>query len=140
MLPAAAALRKTNPTETPEPAIAKPADAPADKVVPASKPVEPKPKISAAVRAQEFYNAALVKRRDGKPQDAAALFRQAADLGDANAMQELGESYSNGEGVSKDDLEALRWFLRAAGGGNTSAMLSLGVLYLIRQRRRPAER
>jgi TPR repeat protein len=130
VLPAAAPSVKTTPLEAPEPAIATPAPVPVVEMAPASKPADPKPKVSAAVRAQEFYNAALAKRRDGKPQDAAALFRQAADLGDINAMQELGESYANGEGVSKDDLEAVRWFLRAAGGGNTSAMLSLGVLYL----------
>ena len=88
-------------------------------------------KSSAPFRAQEFYNAALV-RSDARanrrmPQ---RLFRQSADLGDTNAMKELGESYDNGEGVTKDDLEALRWFLRAAGGGNTAAMLSLGGMYL----------
>jgi tRNA A-37 threonylcarbamoyl transferase component Bud32 len=125
VLPAAAPPVEPSPVEVPKLVSAKPADAPADKVVPASKP-----KIPPAVRAQEFYNAALVKLREGKPQDAFTLFRQAADLGDANAMQELGESYANGEGVSKDDLEALRWFLRAAGGGNTTAMLTLGGLYL----------
>jgi tRNA A-37 threonylcarbamoyl transferase component Bud32 len=128
VVPAAAPPVEPTPVEVPKLVSAKPADAPADKadkVVPASKP-----KISPAVRAQEFYNAALVKLREGKPQDAFTLFRQAADLGDANAMQELGESYANGEGVSKDDLEALRWFLRAAGGGNTAAMLTLGGLYL----------
>jgi TPR repeat protein/tRNA A-37 threonylcarbamoyl transferase component Bud32 len=125
VLPAAAPSVKPTLVEVPELVSAKPADAPADKVVPASKP-----KIPPTVRAHEFYNAALVKLREGKPQDAFTLFRQAADLGDANAMQELGESYANGEGVSKDDLEALRWFLRAAGGGNTAAMLTLGGLYL----------
>ncbi len=130
VLPAAAPTIKPTPLGLPELASAQPADVPAEKIVPVSKPVEQKPKISAAVRAQEFYNAGLAKRRDGKPQDAAALFRQAADLGDTNAMLELGESYANGEGISKDDLEALRWFLRAAGGGNTAAMLSLGGMYL----------
>ena len=121
----------TNPTDATEPAIAKPADAPADKVVPASKPVEPKPKISAPVRAQEFYNAALVKLREGKPQDAAALFRQAADLGDANAMQELGESYSNGEGVSQKQIwKHCAGFCARREGETPRAMLSLGVLYL----------
>ena len=129
-LPAAAPTIKPTPLGLPELASARPVDVPAEKIVPISKPVEQKPKISAAVRAQEFYNAGLAKRRDGKPQDAATLFRQAADLGDTNAMQELGESYANGEGISKDDLEALRWFLRAAGGGNTAAMLSLGGMYL----------
>jgi serine/threonine protein kinase len=130
VLPSPPPAAKPTPLGVPELAVAKPLDAPAEKVAPASKPIDPKPKVPTAVRAQELYNAALAKRREGKPEDSAKFFLEAADLGDTNAMQELGESYASGEGVSKDDLEALRWFLRAAGGGNTAAMLSLGGLYL----------
>jgi TPR repeat protein len=115
----------------PELASVKPAVAAAEPEKAAPVPVvEQKPKVTSAVRAQELYKSALAKRHDGKQQDAAALFRQAAGLGDLNAMQELAESYMNGEGVSKDDLEAVRWFRSAAAGGNAAAMLSLGGLYL----------
>jgi serine/threonine protein kinase len=87
--------------------------------------------VPAAFRAQEFYNAALAKRREGKAEDSIGLFRQSADLGDATAMKELGESYNTGEGVAKDSLEAVRWFLRSAAAGNSDAMLALGGLYLL---------
>jgi TPR repeat protein len=93
---------------------------------------DPKQKpLPASFRAQEYYNAAMLKRREGKPEDAIDLFSKSAALGDANAMVELAESYSNGEGVAKNDAEALEWFTLAAKAGNSSAMLSLGGLYLL---------
>jgi TPR repeat protein len=46
-------------------------------------------------------------------------------------MEELAESYSNGEGVAKNDTEAVEWFTLAAKAGNSSAMLTLGGLYLL---------
>jgi serine/threonine protein kinase len=93
---------------------------------------DPKQKpLPASFRAQEYYNAAMLKRREGKPEDAIDLFSKSAALGDANAMEELAESYSNGEGVAKNDAEALEWFTLAAKAGNSSAMLSLGGLYLL---------
>jgi serine/threonine protein kinase len=93
---------------------------------------DPKQKpLPASFRAQEYYNAAMLKRREGKPEDAIDLFSKSAALGDANAMEELAESYSNGEGVAKNDAEAVEWFTLAAKAGNSSAMLSLGGLYLL---------
>jgi serine/threonine protein kinase len=89
----------------------------------------PAAKVPDSFRAQEFYNAAMAKRREGKSEDAAALLRQSADLGDTNAMQELGECYRTGDGVPKQGLEAERWFLRASVAGNSAAMVSLGALY-----------
>jgi TPR repeat protein len=93
---------------------------------------DPKQKpLPASFRAQEYYNAAMLKRREGKPEDAIDLFSKSAALGDANAMEELAESYSNGEGVAKNDAEAVEWFTLAAKAGNSSAMLTLGGLYLL---------
>src|SRR5580658_3539518 len=93
---------------------------------------DPKQKpLPASFRAQEYYNAAMLKRREGKPEDAIDLFSKSAALGDANAMEELAESYSNGEGVAKNDTEAVEWFTLAAKAGNSSAMLTLGGLYLL---------
>ena len=48
----------------------------------------------------------MAKRREGKAEEAAALLRESADLGDANAMQELGECYRTGDGVAKQGLQA----------------------------------
>jgi len=82
-------------------------------------------------RAQDLYTQALDKRAEHKPDQAAELFRQAAEVGNADAMEELGESYRTGEGVTQSGLEAERWFLRAAVIGNSNAMVSLGGLYLL---------
>ena len=123
------------PTATPSPE--KPAPAVAHDVAPPepapveAKPAAPKAKVPDSVRAQEILNTALTDRHEGKPEEAARLFRQAADLGSANAMKELGEIYSNGEGVPKDDLAALQWFLHAEAAGNSDAMLSLAGMYLL---------
>jgi serine/threonine protein kinase len=124
----------------PVPAIEKPATLKAEQPsAPAAstKPpldLTPDPKqkpLPASFRAQEYYNAAMLKRREGKPEDAIDLFSKSAALGDANAMEELAESYSNGEGVAKNDAEAVEWFTLAAKAGSSSAMLSLGGLYLL---------
>lgn len=91
--------------------------------------LKPKPVIPVSKRAQQFYRSALEKRAHGKPEEAFALFRQAAALGDANAMEEMAESYSAGEGVPKDGLAALQWFMYAEAAGNSEAMVQLGALY-----------
>lgn len=96
----------------------------------ASVEVQPKP-IPPSIRARELYNAGLAKRRDGRLSEAAALFRQAADLGNASAMAELGESYRVGEGVTQDDGEALRWLRRAADAGSSFGMVCLGAMYFL---------
>ncbi|MGD0133517.1 MAG: protein kinase [Bryobacteraceae bacterium] len=124
----------------PAPAIEKPAtlkaEQPSAPAASTAPPLDltPDPKqkpLPASFRAQEYYNAAMLKRREGKPEDAIDLFSKSAALGDANAMEELAESYSNGEGVAKNDAEAVEWFTLAAKAGNSSAMLTLGGLYLL---------
>jgi TPR repeat protein len=45
----------------------------------------------------------------------------AADKEDAGAMYDLGFMYENGNGVSKDPAEALRWYQKAADLGNEDA-------------------
>jgi TPR repeat protein len=46
--------------------------------------------------------------------EALRLFRQAADLGDPQAMINIGVMYQHGQAVRKDGAEAARWFSRAA--------------------------
>lgn len=96
---------------------------------PARSAPAPQGKVPDSFRAHEFYNAAMVKRREGKAEDAVELLRESAELGDAEAMEELGECYRTGDGVSKQGLEAEQWFIRAAVAGNSAAMVSLGALY-----------
>jgi len=52
-----------------------------------------------------------------------------AEAGDASAQRMLGRMYRDGDGVSLDDLESLRWFKLAAEQGDVSAQLALGQMY-----------
>ena len=62
-------------------------------------------------------------------QDDLDTVRQAADQGDAEAQYNLGVIYNNGEGVPKDDAEAVRWFQLAAEQGYAKAQFELGYKY-----------
>lgn len=53
----------------------------------------------------------------------------AARHGDSDAQFYLGVSYADGEGVTKDEREAARWYQTAAEGGHLDAQNSLGVCY-----------
>jgi TPR repeat protein len=46
--------------------------------------------------------------------EAMRFFRKAADLGDTQAMSNIGVMYDNGEGVPKNAAEAARWYKKAA--------------------------
>ena len=56
-------------------------------------------------------------------------FRKAAEQGDAGAQFILGGMYARGEGVAKDDAEAVKWFRSAAAQGHATAQNNLGVMY-----------
>ena len=49
--------------------------------------------------------------------------------GDANAQNNLGIMYINGEGVPQDYAEAAQWYRLAADQGHTNAQFILGVMY-----------
>ena len=55
--------------------------------------------------------------------------RKLADRGDADAQWQIGVRYHNGEGVSRDDVQAMQWFLRAAEQGHVIAQATLGAYY-----------
>ncbi len=52
-----------------------------------------------------------------------------ADRGDADAQWQMGVRYHNGEGVPRDDAQAMQWFLRAAEQGHVIAQATLGAYY-----------
>ena len=52
-----------------------------------------------------------------------------AEQGDAKAQTNLGYAYYNGEGVAKDQGEAVRWYRMAAEQGNADAQIRLGFAY-----------
>ncbi|MGB8064401.1 MAG: GAF domain-containing protein [Candidatus Sulfotelmatobacter sp.] len=55
--------------------------------------------------------------------------RQMAEKGDPAAQNALGLRYAIGDGVKLNEVEAVRWFNRAARQGNVSAQSKLGSLY-----------
>ena len=61
--------------------------------------------------------------RDNKDYaEAMRLYRQAAAIGDAAAMNHIGRLYQNGWGVAADYGEAMRWYRLAAEKGDAAAM------------------
>ncbi|WP_408591282.1 hypothetical protein [Novosphingobium sp.] len=56
-------------------------------------------------------------------------YLQAAAMGYAAAMYNLGVLYENGQGVPQDYVQARRWYAQAAAKGDAVAMYNLGVLY-----------
>jgi TPR repeat protein len=48
---------------------------------------------------------------------------------DTAAMNVLGNMFSAGVGVSRDDMAAFRWHMRAARRGNADAMNAVGIAY-----------
>ena len=59
----------------------------------------------------------------------AADYRADAEKGDAEAQFFLALCYANGEGVSKNMAEAVKWWRKAAEKGNAKAQFSLAVCY-----------
>ena len=59
---------------------------------------------------------------------AASYFRKAADQGFAEAQNNLGVLYANGDGVKKDPKEARKWFDKAAAQGHPGAQRNLEML------------
>ena len=58
-----------------------------------------------------------------------ALLRPLAERGDPGAQIELGSMYGLGQGVPRDDVEAVGWFRKAADQGNAEAQDNLGITY-----------
>src|SRR6185436_12213603 len=56
-------------------------------------------------------------------------FQTRAGKGDADAQFNLGLCYRKGEGVSKDDRKAAKWFVKAAEQNHAEAQLYLGFCY-----------
>ena len=55
--------------------------------------------------------------------------KQSAEQGDADAQFNLGYAYALGNGVPKDDVEALKWYRKAAEQGHADAQCKLGIAY-----------
>ncbi len=64
----------------------------------------------------------------GEHAEAAAIWRNLAEKGDADAAFNLGQAFRLGRGVPADSTQAKRWFERAATRGHVDAQVSLGLL------------
>ena len=62
-------------------------------------------------------------------EDDVESIRLHAQQGNAVAQLTLGFMYANGQGVSRDDTEAAKWYGMAAEQGHVGAQLSLGIIY-----------
>ena len=54
-----------------------------------------------------------------------------AEFGDAESQYQVGQSYSIGDGVEKDDEEAVDWYRKAAQNGHAEAMYELAECYYL---------
>jgi TPR repeat protein len=69
----------------------------------------------------EPFEDAAAAYANGDYATALQLFRPLADQGMARAPTILGVMYATGQGVSKSDTEAMRWYRLAADQGNAGA-------------------
>jgi len=56
-------------------------------------------------------------------------YRKAAEQGDAEAQNNLGVMYANGQRVPKNEAKAAEWFQKAAEQGYVDAQFNLGIVY-----------
>jgi hypothetical protein len=100
------------------------------------KRISPEASQRSSVKAAEA--ASTVSRQSSADQRSADQRAQARSLpelrklagqGDADAQWQMGVRYHNGEGVPRDDVQAMQWFLRAAEQGHVTAQATLGAYY-----------
>jgi len=66
---------------------------------------------------------------EAKPEPYSAELVKKAEAGDGKAQFDLGVCYFEGEGVVKDEQEAVKWYKKAAEQGFAVAQWTLGVCY-----------
>ncbi|GAB2789746.1 hypothetical protein GCM10027040_15020 [Halomonas shantousis] len=77
----------------------------------------------------EAYAEGMAAYDSGEYGKALDLVRSMAEQGDARAQYSLGIMYARGQGVSRDDAEAIKWYRKAAQQGLTDAQYALGTQY-----------
>ncbi|QLB40550.1 tetratricopeptide repeat protein [Mannheimia pernigra] len=63
--------------------------------------------------------------------DQVANLIRLAEQGISEAQYNLGQMYRRGEGVAKNDKQAVYWYQKAAEQGNTDAQYNLGSMYYV---------
>lgn len=83
--------------------------------------------IQSVVREADNYRDGVDVVRDEAR--AAELYGEAARMGDARAMHQLGLLYWDGRGVEQDEMRAVLFFRDAVARSYAPAMTSLGIAY-----------
>ncbi len=84
------------------------------------------------VEAEKYYTQALSYYDRQFYIQAVQSFRQASELGHANAQYRLAKMYYDGQGVAQRDSEqTAKWFRQAAEQNHASAQYYLGALYFV---------
>lgn len=91
-------------------------------------PVAYKKREEPASKPDEIYAQACECVRNGNTAEAIRLFRQAAELGHAEAQCRLGYRLMEGIGTAKDDAQAVDWFRKSAAQGYEDAKKRLPAL------------
>jgi TPR repeat protein len=82
-----------------------------------------------ASMAADTLEDAVTAYRKANYATALRIYRSMADQGLAIAQFNVGLMYDNGQGVSKDEVQAMKWYRLAAGQGRSDAQYQLGHLY-----------
>jgi hypothetical protein len=77
----------------------------------------------------ELWQAAKL-HRGGDTAAAVAIWRRWAERGDVDAAYNLAVVHQHGDGVAKDNDQALKWYRVAAERNDTSSQHQLGLMYL----------
>jgi TPR repeat protein len=85
--------------------------------------------LAGKVRSVQAYDEALSLHVAGEFKLAYPLMREAAELGNENAMGLLGSMYLLGQGIKEDGVQAERWLTKSIEGGYEDAISVLGMAY-----------
>ena len=84
--------------------------------------------VQTAVLAGPFEDGkAAFARQDYKT--ALKIWQPLAEKGNAEAQVNLGMMYYEGDGITKNETESLKWFRKAADQGNADAQHTVGLMY-----------
>lgn len=100
-------------------------------------PASPSPRTSSGTsplvpngpQGEAYLGLGIVEAAAGRHEEAVRLYRQAAALGNSNAMLNLGFTLGSGRVGPKDQVEEVRWYRRSAALGNPEAMFNLGIMF-----------
>ena len=76
------------------------------------------------------YDDAVKLYKQGNYQEAARIFKDYAEQGNADAQYNLGLMYKKGQGVAQDYRQAAKWYQKAAEQGDVDAQFNLGLMYV----------